>query len=165
MVALSSSISLLRVLTGVGVGGVPSYWSLVYAQLQVQEANEWHGMTDGIILFIEQGLGGGTLVVLASSWRLDLSVPTCFMGFPSTITGDGCSTFSTPTRALVDSLLLVLPPFVDTEYAVSLLSVDDGEVIRLALDLDRLCRAASLRLFLCWGTLEGMGLTEAAFEL
>jgi hypothetical protein len=87
------------------------------------------------------------------------------VGFPSIITGDGCNSFSTPTRAFVDSLLLVGPPFVDTEHEVSLLSVDEGEVIRFGLDLDRLYRPASLRVFLCCGTFDGMGLTAAALEL
>jgi len=106
---------------------------------------------------------GKTLVVLASFRRSSLSLLD-FMGFPSMITGDGSNNFSTPTRALVESLLLVWPPFVDTEHAVSLLSVDEGEVTRFGLDLNRLYRLVSLWVFLCCGTLDGMGLTTAALE-
>lgn len=101
-------------------------------------------------------------MVLTSSRRFSFvpSPPPFVQGFPSTINGDGCSGFSAPTRALVESLLLVRPPFVDTEHVVSLLSVDEGDVIRLGRALERLCRLAlaSLRLFLCCGTLDGLGL-------
>lgn len=45
-----------------------------------------------------------------------------------------------------------------------LLSVDEGEVIKLGLDLERLWRLASLKLFLCCGTFDGLGLA-AALEL
>lgn len=69
-----------------------------------------------------------------------------------------------PTRAFVDSLLLVRPPFVDTEHVVSLLSVDEGDVIKLGLDLERLCKLASLKLFLCCGTLDGLGLAPELRE-
>jgi hypothetical protein len=65
---------------------------------------------------------------------------------------------------LVESLLLV-PPFVETEQAVSLLSVEAGDVIKLGLDLERLRRLVSLKLFLCCGTLDGLGLTPVALGL
>lgn len=49
-------------------------------------------------------------------------------------------------------MLLVLSP--DTvEHVVILLSVDDGEAIKLGRDFDRLCK--SFALFLCCGTLVG----------
>jgi hypothetical protein len=78
------------------------------------------------------------------------------------MTGDGCN-LSAPTRALVESALLVCPPLVDAEHVVSLLSVEEGDR-RLGRDLDRLCTLASLKLFLCCGTFEGLGLA-AILEL
>lgn len=50
---------------------------------------------------------------------------------------------------------------MDVEHVVSLLSVEDGEVIKLGRDFERLCRLASLKLFLCCGTLDGLGLFVA----
>jgi hypothetical protein len=55
-------------------------------------------------------------------------------------------------RALVELALLAMSP--DTaEQVVILLSVEDGEAIKLGRDFDRLCR--SFALFLCCGTLVG----------
>lgn len=101
------------------------------------------------------------LTVLTSSRRFELSPPPFFQDFPSTIRGDGCNGFSEPTIAFVESPPLDGPPFVDTEHVVILLSVDEGDVIRLGLDLVRLCRLASLKLFLCCSTLDGLGLVVA----
>lgn len=93
-----------------------------------------------------------------------LSPLVFFQGFPSTMSGDGCSSLSGPTRALVESALLVWPPLDETEHVVSLLSVDDGEVIKLGRDLERLCKLTSLKLFLCCGTLDGLGLAAELRE-
>lgn len=59
----------------------------------------------------------------------------------------------------MESALLVRAPLVEAEHVVSLLSVDEGDVIRLGRDLERLCRPAlaSLRALLV-GTFDGLGL-------
>jgi len=84
-------------------------------------------------------------------------------GSPSTIICAGSSNVSGPTRALMESALLAWSPLEDTEHVVILLSVDEGEAIRLGRDRERRCRPRSLPLFLCCGTLARLGL--AAVEL
>jgi len=78
---------------------------------------------------------------------------------------DGCSISPGPTRAFVESALLVRAPLVEAEHVVSLLSVDEGDVIMFGRDLERLCRPAlaSLRALLV-GTFDGLGLATLEFK-
>ena len=71
--------------------------------------------------------------------------PAVFHCFPSMMV-------SGPVRAFVELAPFALSP--DTaEQVVILLSVEDGEAIKLERDLDRFCR--SFALFLCCGTFVG----------